>query len=244
VNFKSLAEVSFSDFMPDAMDNGCVAALRTEPFQGGAAVYVDPKVAFAAVDVLLGGDGTSTGEWNRQLSEIELTLMEGLLLVAARECAAAWGSKPDARPEIEKLGSPQDSRFTFEPHGSVLAVGFELKIGTSTGALKLAIPAAEAAKLSQHAGAAPAIQSAGLPGTTVALWEKLGAEMTTIVDVRLQGPTMRLRDVLSIRAGDVFDLGEPCGAPMAGLVNGILKFHGEVVAAEGRRMFQIHSFAD
>ena len=62
------------------------------------------------------------------------------------------------------------------------------------------------------------------------------------LDARLQGPTLTVSTLLDLRECDVLEFDYPVGRPVDLLVNGKLKYRGEVVTAGRKRAFEVQQF--
>ena len=55
------------------------------------------------------------------------------------------------------------------------------------------------------------------------------------MDARLQGPTLRVEDLLKIEEGQILAFDYPVGKNVDLLINGKLKFHGQMVSTGRKR---------
>ncbi len=63
------------------------------------------------------------------------------------------------------------------------------------------------------------------------------------LDGRLEGPTLSVEDLMELAEGDVLAFDFPVGRPLDLVINGKLKFRGNVVTSGRKRAFQIeHSY--
>jgi flagellar motor switch protein FliM len=62
---------------------------------------------------------------------------------------------------------------------------------------------------------------------------------TIHADARLQGPSLAVSALLDLQDGDVLVFDYPLGRPVNLMLNGKLKFQGEVVRLGGKRALQI-----
>ena len=59
------------------------------------------------------------------------------------------------------------------------------------------------------------------------------------MDARLQGPTLRMEDLMELKEGDVLAFDYSTTKPINLLVNGKLKYVGQVVSAGNKRALQL-----
>jgi flagellar motor switch protein FliM len=60
-------------------------------------------------------------------------------------------------------------------------------------------------------------------------------------DVRLQGPTLNVSDLLELQPGHVLAFDFPVNRPLDLVVNGKVKYQGEVVQSRHKRAFRVNS---
>jgi len=66
----------------------------------------------------------------------------------------------------------------------------------------------------------------------------LGAA-TLRLEAVLEGSALRIGDLLAVRPGQILALAQPIGAASQCLVNGRVKFRGDLVNVGGRQAFQV-----
>src|SRR5260370_31985976 len=64
------------------------------------------------------------------------------------------------------------------------------------------------------------------------------------VEARLQGPTVAASALLDIKEGEVLAFDYPLGRPLDLMVNGKLKYQGEIVETGGKRPIQIQTLTE
>lgn len=88
---------------------------------------------------MLGGEGKS-GEINRELSEIEEQILEGIVRIICRDLQTSWQA---IKLEFNFAASQQISQVQrlMPPDEKNLCLSFEIKLSESSGTLNVAIPA-------------------------------------------------------------------------------------------------------
>jgi len=59
------------------------------------------------------------------------------------------------------------------------------------------------------------------------------------VEAHLEGPMLRVRELLELKEGDVLTFDHPIGEPVGGFVNGKRKFAAQIVSTGKKKAFQI-----
>jgi flagellar motor switch protein FliM len=64
----------------------------------------------------------------------------------------------------------------------------------------------------------------------------------TLVDARLQGPTLTVSELLEIQDGDILTFDFPVARPLDLLINSKLKFRGHVATNGRKKAFRVEQF--
>lgn len=115
------------------------ASCRLEPTGLNAALQLDLKVAFPIIDLLLGGEGKSLAE-TRELSEIEVHILDAVARIVCRELGAAWQALSLEFQFDQRLETGEAQRLML-PEDKTLCLSFEITMPDVRGGLNLAVPA-------------------------------------------------------------------------------------------------------
>jgi len=85
----STEQLTFSEYIGASKEIGYVATLHVGRMGTTALLHVDPGFVSAAIDLLLGGSGALT-ETRRELTEIDVSIMDAVSSVIARQLEHAW----------------------------------------------------------------------------------------------------------------------------------------------------------
>lgn len=112
---------------------------EAEPLQGRMVLEVHPNVAYAMLDRLLGGPGTSSAK-NSSMTEIETTIMERIFSKAFDSLQEAWKTVLDITPRMEALETNPQFMQIVSPNETIALISLSTKIGDTTGMINLCIP--------------------------------------------------------------------------------------------------------
>jgi len=219
-------EVAYGEFVSRLPKRTCLSILEVAGIEQPAVLEINPVVAFAIIESLLGG-GTHPAEIDRALTDIEISILQKAVKVIAEELGKAWksvkefGFKPvrsETNAELVRMTAPEDA---------VVYVTFEGTMGEVTGTMSLcypfdvveAIPAGPPA--GHEAGAGPADETArknirrNLLAADVSLSACLGKVALT------------MRELLDLKAGDVVRLPTGLDAGVVVSVERRPKFRGK-----------------
>jgi flagellar motor switch protein FliM len=141
VNLLSVEQLSYAEFLLSLPDPTCFNAISMRPLEGNAALEINPSIVFPMIDKLLGGLGNPL-EITRRITEIEQSIVEGVIKLALEDLRETWRHVVDAEPRLEaKETSPQLIQIVT-PNEVVVLIVFEIKMGEVTGMMSLSIPTA------------------------------------------------------------------------------------------------------
>jgi flagellar motor switch protein FliM len=92
VNLISVEQLSFMEFSQCLPSPTCLVSLGMGPCEGNAVLEINPSLVFPILEMLLGGSGKYTTKINREITEIEQSIMEGLFRIILHDLKLAWHS--------------------------------------------------------------------------------------------------------------------------------------------------------
>lgn len=238
VTLASLEQASYSAFIKSLPDPTLFASLGMRPLDGNIALELNPSLAFPMIDVILGGPGRVMTE-NRNLTEIELNIIEGVIKLAMRDLQTAWHSVIDLEFFMEGKGTKPQMFQIVSPAETVIAVHLELKIGENSGMLNLCIPSRLLkllrSKFDQQWNSRR--QKTG-NGESMKILDLIKPAPVPL-GCEINNSKVTMDDLLKIAPGDVIELSERIGDPVYLCVGGVAKFVGKIVQRRGKRAFEI-----
>jgi flagellar motor switch protein FliM len=110
-----------------------------EPLKGSAIFEMDPSVTFAVIDRLFGGLG-EPAKISRELTDIELSVMESVMASILGNLRAAWSNVIDLMPRLGNLETNPQFAQIVPPNDMIILITLETKIGDVEGMCNLVIP--------------------------------------------------------------------------------------------------------
>lgn len=206
----------------------CLLYFSMQPYEGSALIDVSQSLVAPILDCVLGGNGKIAFGLEREITDIERAMLGGFFAILTQELREAW--KPLAPIDFQFEGvetAPQASQ-RFATGDAVILVALDLRVGETEGRLNVAIPALTLKMLRQKFEPRAEARKSGSRELEQAIQEKLAAGLKLGLDCALVGSSIRLRDLLKLKAGDLIDTGVACDGAATILVNGVPKFCGEV----------------
>ena len=110
-----------------------------DPLKGSAILEVDPSITFTIIDRLFGGAGEHA-KLTRELTDIEMSVVEGIIVHILGNLREAWSTVIDLRPRLGTIETNPQFAQIVPPNEMVMLITLETKIGESEGMMNLCIP--------------------------------------------------------------------------------------------------------
>jgi flagellar motor switch protein FliM len=213
VSVMSVEQFTYSEFLMSLPDPTAFYAVALE---------LNPAVAFAMIDRMLGGSGRGMAP-TRGLTEIEQHVIDGVVKVLLENLAETWKSIVEVRFRVSARDTRPQMLQVAAPNEVVLLIGFDIRIGDARGMLNFCLPASMIETVGEafthswyraHRGST----SADLEGIRLMLG-RLPLHVAATVET-----TLSAREVLELEAGDVISLGHRVCDPLDGRVNDLARF--------------------
>lgn len=237
----SLGEISFieaADFRNALSSPSCLIMLKLFPRQERMVLHFGSSTVLGLLELLLGGTGSDPLAASRELTEIEWSLLEEVVRVLVRALGEAWQPIAPVEFVVESLGSDPAALLFPDPAPALVRVGFTLQWGQQTGNFELVVPRA----LFETTGPADGQPMASTPEPDQANLKRnldFLENAQVELEVRLQGPTLAITEILALAAGQVITFDYSLQKSIHGLVNGDLTIMGHIVSAGRKRAFQV-----
>src|SRR5579872_5124133 len=140
VNLVSVEQLSYSEFLECLPSPTCIASLGLKPYDGNAVLELNSSLIFPILEILLGGDGKLQFDGQREITEIEQVLLDGLFRLILRDLKEAWRFVAQIDFTIDTVETEPQFLQILAPTEAVVAVAIEIRIGDSTGMMNIAVP--------------------------------------------------------------------------------------------------------
>ncbi len=233
----SVEQSAYSEYLMALPDPTAFYALALPPFDALGAIELNPQVAFALVDRLLGGSGESTAP-ERALTEIEQNVVEAVVKLLLEHLTETWRTVIEVHFQIQGRETRPQMLQVASWNEVVLQVTFDVKVGEARGLLNLCVPASlvESSGSNFVQGWQQARREP-TPSEQQWLAENLGSSpMAITADL---GTSMTTDELLRLEVGQVLSLGVPAGAEVDVRVADLVKFKGRLSSSSGRRAVRI-----
>jgi flagellar motor switch protein FliM len=225
---------SYGKFTEGLSSPSHICLFKMDPLVGVGLLDINPRLALTFVDRLLGGRGHSV-KAERFLTEIEVALLDDVLRIILEEWCTQWRDDHEIHHVI--IGHESNGRFlqTSPRDSIVLALAIEVSFGDCSEQIQIGIPyytiepLVKALQQRRQKDTAPAAAPAK------AVWQDVYEHVQMPLRSEWNLPDMSLREISSMRVGDLLEI--PLGIldHTQVLLNGIPKFVG-TIGLEGQQV--------
>jgi flagellar motor switch protein FliM len=240
INVVQVEQLPYDEFIRSIPKMTILNIFEAEPLEGRMVLEVHPNVAFAMLDRMLGGAGTSPTKINA-LTEIETIVMERIFSRAFDSLQEAWKTIIDLSPRLEALETNPQFMQIVSPNETIALISLSTKIGDTTGMINLCIPHVVIEpimpRLSVHHWFVSQKKSR-VPEEVDALQSRLTKAKLPII-AELGTSEITIRDFLSLAVGDVIPLPKSTDDPLQIKVGEKLKYLGSPGTMKNKLAIQI-----
>lgn len=228
ITLTSTEFLKFGEFINTLPMPTCMSVLRFNHLRGSALLVIESKLAYALVDSFFGGaDRPYTKIDGKDFTPIELSIVRKVVELAINDLESAWSS-------IEKIGcsfvrTEVNPQFVgiVPPTDVVIASTFDVELENATGTISIVIPYATIEPIKQKLQNGFQVES---DQTDKKLWTEIITQqlLDTSLEIKVQlGETeIRLRDLMTLKEGDVIPLNKDATGEFDIQVENVKKFKG------------------
>lgn len=244
VNLVSVEQLSFLEFSQCLPSPTCLVALGMRPYDGNAILELNPTMVFPILEMLLGGSGRSPYRADREITEIEQSILDGVFRIILHDLRESWAPISNINFAIEKHETEPQLLQILAPNEAVVAIGIEIRIGEVAGMMNVAIPSIIIKMLRQKFDQQWSVRkSESNEEDRQRMWRLL-RRGSVQMDARMQGMTMSTSGLMSLEAGDVVVFDFETNRVVDLLVNGSHKFAGRAASNGQKRVFLIDAMVE
>jgi flagellar motor switch protein FliM len=239
VNLYSVEQFTYGEFILSLSDPSYFNIISMEPLEGNAVLEIGPKILFPMIDKILGGKGEDFGAGIRTVTDIEQTLLEGVVKLILGDLEGSW--KPIVKLKMAVAAaetSPQLIQVVV-PDEIVVLIVFELKVGEAKGFMNLCIPAIALEPIAGRFSRdryADRVKTGGEEVKKI----KLNLLNTRIrLEAGIYDNFITVNDLLDIKPGDVIRLETKAADEIHVKLNGIKKYSACRVKKDRKKTVRI-----
>jgi len=228
----------YSEFVRNLVVPTNLNLIMVKPLRGTGLVVFDPNLVFLVVDNMFGGDGRfHTRVEGRDFTATEQRIIRGLLQVVFSEMEKAWA--PVFGIQFEYVRSEMNPQFAniATPSEIVVSMNFALEFGGTQADMHLCLPYSTVEPIRDLLYSTMQSDHLTQDKRWVGLMTKQIQSIELDLTVDLAKTTVRLRDVVQFKVGDIIPLDIP--ELVQGHVDGVPAFEGKHGISHGYHAVRI-----
>ncbi|KFZ43333.1 MULTISPECIES: flagellar motor switch protein FliM [Anoxybacillus] len=240
ISVASADQLPYEEFIRSIPKMTILTVFEVPPLDGRVLLEVNPNIAYAMLDRVLGGRGVSLNKIEN-LTEIETKIMSSLFEKAFSNLREAWESVADIDPMLTDFEVNPQFLQMVSPNETVVVISLNTQIGDTSGMINICIP---------HVVLEPII-----PKLSVHYWmqtqkkEREPEEVATLqkrlkqtkvpMIAELGTSSISVQEFLQLSVGDVIQLDQTVRDPLIIKVGDVPKFIGQPGKMNKRLAVQI-----
>ena len=239
VNLVSVEQLSYAEFLDGLPSPTCMVSLGLKPYDGQGVLELNPSLVFPILEMLLGGSGKTTINIQRDITEIEQKLLDGLLRIILQDLREAWRVVTAVDFTVAAMETEPQLLHILAPNEAVVAIAVEVRIGETVGMMNIAMPSIVIKMMRQKFDQQWSLRKTHASQAEEERVLRFLRDASLVLEARLTGPTLTVQDLLGLEEGQLLTFDHPVGRPVDMEVNGGRKFSGRVVTTGKKRAFQV-----
>ncbi|MDQ0270220.1 flagellar motor switch protein FliM [Cytobacillus purgationiresistens] len=243
ISVTSTDQIPYEEFIRSVPKMTILNVFEVPPLEGRILMEVNPNIAYAMMDRMMGGKGSSINKVEN-LTEIETKIMSNAFEKAFEHIKEAWSNVIDIDPVYSDFEVNPQFLQMVSPNETVVVISLSTTIGEASGMINICIP---------HVVLEPII-----PKLSVRYWMqadnknrepgeihllKSNIQIAEIPIVSELGDTdISIQDFLNLDIGDVIELNQMINDPLVIKVGDIPKFIGQPGKVNKKVAVQIMDF--
>jgi flagellar motor switch protein FliM len=209
IQLQSVDQMTYGEFLMSLPSPTSFNIFSLKPLDGSAILELNPSIAFPMLDRLLGGRGESY-EGERELTDIELNLIETILRLIMSKLKDSWSGIADIFPIVESKESSPNVVQIVAQNEIVIMIVLEITIGETSGMINLAYPVIYLEPILSKLASKDIMlgETSAKKSRNIELRELL--KRADIVNEGILGKAMlNIKDLLSLEKGSIIRLDRP-----------------------------------
>ncbi|MEH7882764.1 flagellar motor switch protein FliM [Bacillus sp. JJ1609] len=228
ISVASADQIPYEEFIRSIPKMTILNVFDVPPLDGRILMEVNPNIAYAMMDRMLGGRGTSHNKIDN-LTEIETKIMSNMFEKAFENFQEAWGSISEIDPQLTEFEVNPQFLQMVSPNETVVVISLNTTIGEASGMINMCIPHVVLEPIMPMLSVKYWMQTdkkEGLPIEYEVLQKEIHKADVHII-AEIGSSEISIQDFLMFDIGDVIELNQQIDQPMMIKIGGIPKFVGQ-----------------
>lgn len=139
INVMTTDQIPYEEFIRSIPKITLLYLYELEPLDGRMIIEINPNIAYAMLDRVLGGQGTSVNKID-QLTDIEINIMTNLFRNAFNHLKDAWENVEKIEPKMLNYEVNPQFIQMLSPNETVVVISLNTTIGETSGLINICLP--------------------------------------------------------------------------------------------------------
>ncbi|WP_174735016.1 flagellar motor switch protein FliM [Mesobacillus harenae] len=240
INVASADQIPYEEFIRSIPKMTILNVFDVTPLEGRILMEVNPNIAYAMMDRLMGGRGASVNKVE-SLTEIETKIMSNMFERAFENFREAWRSISEIEPQLSEFEVNPQFLQMVSPNETVVVISLNITIGEISGMMNICIPHMVLEPIIPKLSVRYWMQSEQKEREpqVLALLEKEIHKADVPIIAELGSSDISIQDFLMLDEGDVIELNQQVGQSLVIKVGEIPKFLGQPGKVNKRLAVQV-----
>jgi flagellar motor switch protein FliM len=240
-NLIGVEQLPYAEFVDSLPSPTCMVYMAMQPYDGYSVLEINPSLIAPILELVLGGNSKNNGRLDREITEVEESMMESVFRVIVHDLVETWKPMVPVSFAIDGIETKPQRSSRISRNEAVVAITMELHIADRVGMVNLVIPSITLKLMHQRSDQHGAVHKCGSHETEMAIRRRMSRELLLDADCELQGVRIRLRELQALKVGDVISLGIAADSPVTMTVAGKPKFKAAITPIGSRMAVTIES---
>lgn len=223
----SVEEVSYYEFSNSISNPSILSIVEFIPLNGFILLEMNPSIAFAVIDRILGGRGIGI-EKVRGFTEIELAIIERIVNQMLGLMREPWENVVSVKPRLDRIETNSQFAQIISPNEMIALVTLDAQVGDIKGMMNICIP---------HLIVEPVLPKLSTKYWFTSMEKEMSHETIKNIERKIEYTSIPLKailgktnitveDFLELQKDDVILLDTPVGSDIKVMVGNMHKFNG------------------
>lgn len=207
VSVASVDQFTYEEFIRSLPNPSVISVLEMKPLKGNAILEINPGIVFAIIDRLFGGSGQISAK-PRPLTDIEENIVRRVMGKTLESLAEAWKQVVPLKPVMEAIETNPQFTQIVPPNDMVVLITLQAKVGQGEGFINLCIPYLVLEPIMSKLSTTYWVAGTGRSSSAehIQSLQRRVEKIKVPAIVELGTTTVKLRELLDLRQGDVLQL--------------------------------------
>lgn len=222
-------QMTYNEFISSVPNPSIISVMDFSPLKGAIIIEINPSIAYAIIDRLLGGPGEYTDKL-KEPTEIEAGIIERVFRKMTYFIKNAWADIAQLNPIMEKLETNSQFIQLVSPNEAVALVTFNVKVGETDGMINICIPHIVIEPIISNLSARMWL-STSKKDSPIEVKRSIANKvrrMPTEIIAELGRTSITIADFINLRVGDVIPLDKDIHSGVEIHVENQMKFLGSI----------------